>query len=530
MITINNYSEKEKSINWSDMPQAVSKNRNDVVGMFDLYGEDPDIDKTIDTWLSLLNQNTGTTMKKVSKKKPVKKAAPKKKVAKKATEKPKKRKLNKKVDVTFVDAYSEEFKLLRRFRNTIKKETLTFRQLRLLYMAFNKAVVARKVRKQAENADEFTKANAGITKLFSQVKDKNLDDEKLLKIDIENESLVNEINKFVDNTKINYAVSLLRSFIGMQGTKPATDKVERLLKRFENGIEKKRVTKDNRLYDQVKDAVKEMKEYLENPEEKIDVDMYGLSVPKCQNRVKCEGLKPSGKLKPGYKFIKGGDVVPVKKKSKDHGLNYPMVIEEETDDDLAVLDDDFETEIIDVSETIEQPEQEEKTVATVHEAKVIEHQEPTPEPPKLPSRKNSKIRNMADKSERAFEFYNVPGETGKFLQRVERKPKGSVAITLSAPKGAGKTTLMYQMMNDFAAGKNPCLFVSLEEDPESVLAEDKRNKYIDEANRPYIDEVGEINSKQELYDLIEQYDVVFIDSWQKLIRLFKILFDEGRRK
>ena len=83
MITINNYSEKEKSINWSDMPQAVSKNRNDVVGMFDLYGEDPDIDKTIDTWLSLLNQNTGTTMKKVSKKKPVKKAAPKKKVAKK---------------------------------------------------------------------------------------------------------------------------------------------------------------------------------------------------------------------------------------------------------------------------------------------------------------------------------------------------------------------------------------------------------------------------------------------------------------
>lgn len=678
MITINNYSEKEKSINWSDMPQAVAKNRNDVVGMFDLYGEDPDIDKTIDTWLSLLNQNADTTMKKVSKKKSVKKAASKLKVSKKATtvakketiedvllqsgkfrtfvprfqqmtvansdefiddvkrinkeleaipnkeqggkigdqkvyaryfslkgdthyfvldyankepygyavlngdlqmaepgylpwqeikgsrymeldfhfepgrtlnevlhsiypnEVPKpgkkkpakaKKKINKKVDVTFVDAYSEEFKLLRRFRNVIKKEKLTFKQLRLLYMAFNKAVVSRKVRKQAENADEFTKANAGITKLFSQVKDENLDDEKLLQIDIENESLVNEINKFVDGTKVNYAVTLLRSFISLQGTKPATEKVERLLKRFENGVKKNRVTKDNRLFDQVKDAIKEMKEYLDNPEEKIDVEMYGLSAPRnlCQNRIKCEGLKPSGQLKPGYKFIEGGAVVKAKKKSKDQGLNYPMAIEDEADEELAVLDD-FEPEVVELQETIEQPGHDDNAVATVHEAKVIEHQEPTPELPKLPSRKNSKIRNMADKSERTFEFYNVPGETGKFLQRVERKPKGSVAITLSAPKGAGKTTLMYQMMNDFAAGKNPSLFVSLEEDPESVLAEDKRVKYIDDANKPYIDEVGEIKNKQELYDLIEQYDIIFIDSWQKLLRLFKITFDEGLRK
>ncbi|WP_417885347.1 zincin-like metallopeptidase domain-containing protein [Zunongwangia sp.] len=245
-----------------------------------------------------------------------------------------------------------------------------------------------------------------------------------------------------------------------------------------------------------------------------------------------KALKANGRLKKGYMYAKGGEIVKVND-SKKQSVNYNyglMKPEYSQVEELAVLDD-FEPDVVEAQQTIEQSGHTNNTVSTVHEAKVIERQEPTPELPKLPSQNNNKIRNMVDKSERTFEFYNVSGETGKFLQRVEQKPKGSVDITLSAPKGAGKTTLMYQMMNDFAAGKNPSLFVSLEEDPESVLAEDKRVKYIDDANKPYIDEVGEIKSKQELYDLIEQYDIIFIDSWQKLVRKkFNIEFDEGLRK
>lgn len=34
----------------------------------------------------------------------------------------------------------------------------------------------------------------------------------------------------------------------------------------------------------------------------------------CTNRVKCKGLTAKGKLKKGYKFVKGGKVVKAKRK------------------------------------------------------------------------------------------------------------------------------------------------------------------------------------------------------------------------
>lgn len=117
----------------------------------------------------------------------------------------------------------------------------------------------------------------------------------------------------------------------MQGTSPGKEKAQRLLKRIENGIKKNKVDKTNRLYDEVKKAEKELKEYISGKDKEVEVDPYGLSVPAkgltggrvCDNRVKCEGLKKNGQLKPGYKFAKGGDVVKVRKKkveSKGTGL------------------------------------------------------------------------------------------------------------------------------------------------------------------------------------------------------------------
>jgi len=123
-------------------------------------------------------------------------------------------------------------------------------------------------------------------------------------------------------------------------------------------------------------------------------------------------------------------------------------------------------------------------------------------------------------------------QTGRFLQRVEKKPVDSVAITLDAPYGGGKTTAFWKWMNDVASGGNKVLFISLEEHPASVLYQEKFQKYIDPQNYDHLDDVGEIENKQELYDLVSGYDAVFIDSWQKLLeqvgRNFR--FDRDLRK
>lgn len=128
-------------------------------------------------------------------------------------------------------------------------------------------------------------------------------------------------------------------------------------------------------------------------------------------------------------------------------------------------------------------------------------------------------------------FFDVPGETGKFLQMVERKPVGSVVVTIDGPQGAGKTTLLYRFMNDFAGGNNRCLFLSGEEHPESFLAIEKKNKYIDLENQGNIDIIDEVSTIRELYGWIEEYDIIFIDSWQKLQRMIgNIRLDEDLRK
>jgi len=115
-------------------------------------------------------------------------------------------------------------------------------------------------------------------------------------------------------------------------------------------------------------------------------------------------------------------------------------------------------------------------------------------------------------------FFNVGGETGKFLQRVERKPRHSVVITVDGPQGAGKTTMIYQFMQDFAAPGNRCMFLSMEEHPESSLAVEKAHKFLSPCPHPRIDAYEGVDSKEKLYELVEQYDIVFIDSWQKLLR------------
>ena len=145
--------------------------------------------------------------------------------------------------------------------------------------------------------------------------------------------------------------------------------------------------------------------------------------------------------------------------------------------------------------------------------------------------KDNRIKKLSDKREQPSQFFNVAGQTGGFLQLVERKPKESVAITLDGPQGSGKTTLVWKMMNDFAAGGNELLFLSLEEHPDSFLVEDKKEDYIEDENLDSINMIGDIEDKKDFYNLVNKFDIIFIDSWQKLIEMVgKIGFDKDVRK
>lgn len=147
------------------------------------------------------------------------------------------------------------------------------------------------------------------------------------------------------------------------------------------------------------------------------------------------------------------------------------------------------------------------------------------------SLRNSLIIPMTSEPPKDVEFYKIPGEFGKFLGNVEIKPIDSVAITLDAPQGGGKTRFFYYMMNLLAGQGYKCLFVSLEEHPLSELAQAKKRQYIKPENQKIIDTIGELpNGYKDLEQLIPHYDIVFIDSWGKVNEIQKIDFDRSLRK
>jgi hypothetical protein len=106
----------------------------------------------------------------------------------------------------------------------------------------------------------------------------------------------------------------------------------------------------------------------------------------------------------------------------------------------------------------------------------------------------------------------------EFLGNMERKPKGSVAITMDSPQGSGKTRFVFQMLNAFAGSGYRSLFASLEEHPDSQLFIDKRNMYINPANYGMIDVASEeeIRTMDDLISQSQGYDVVFVDSGSKI--------------
>jgi len=138
------------------------------------------------------------------------------------------------------------------------------------------------------------------------------------------------------------------------------------------------------------------------------------------------------------------------------------------------------------------------------------------------------INHISDQNE----SFNITGDIGSFLGDIEIKPVGSVACTIDAPQGTGKTRFFFQIMNELAKNYK-VLFISLEEHPASTLFKSKVAQYIDPENQNNIDTIGELargHEKQILDDLIPQYDIVLVDSWNKIYEAARLDFDNDMRK
>lgn len=107
----------------------------------------------------------------------------------------------------------------------------------------------------------------------------------------------------------------------------------------------------------------------------------------------------------------------------------------------------------------------------------------------------------------------LSGDLGEFLGEFDRN---CYTIVLRGDKGAGKSRLLFQLINAFAHKKFRAAFLCLEMAKNSSVTMRYKKEYISRTNLKRIDITDIAPTYDELNQICKQYDVVAIDSWTKL--------------
>lgn len=265
-LTIKNYKEATKNIDFKKLPEAAQEAHKEFDSFADFYNEDKDIKEMLDNHFKIVepylkdSEKKSSAAKKVparkkttssqkSTKNVTKKAAPKR-TAKKKTAVPKKAQ-RKPIEV---DLMPLEIKVIRRYLNFHNKK-VTERQVSLLYKVIQKAATEKTIRKSSKYASEIKSISNDLIKTY---KDMN----GTCKFEVPN-SLYRKLKKIVDDYGVTPAVALIKRFINLYGNITKA-KAQRLLTTVTNSLKNGKVDKSDKEFEQVKNVQKHLHDYLES--------------------------------------------------------------------------------------------------------------------------------------------------------------------------------------------------------------------------------------------------------------------------
>jgi len=128
---------------------------------------------------------------------------------------------------------------------------------------------------------------------------------------------------------------------------------------------------------------------------------------------------------------------------------------------------------------------------------------------------------------RKVKTYKLAGELGKFLGEYDRN---RYSIVIRGDKGAGKSRLLYQLINAFASKGLRVAFLSLEMSIFGSITQKYKKEYINRKNLNRIHVTDNAPTLEQLQNLCNDYDVLAIDSWTKLLGVSQTDFDALLRK
>jgi hypothetical protein len=259
-LTIANYKEATKYIDFKKLPEAAREAHKEFDSFADFYDEDKDIKEMLDNHFRIVEPFLKDEPKKASEKKksPAPKKTAKKPAAKAKAKKPSSRKKTaaKKVKrkPNEVALMPLEIKIIKRYL-TMHGKKVSERQVSLLYKVIQKAATEKTIRKSSKYAEEVRRIGNDLATTYKEMGES-------CTFEIPG-SLHGKLKTIVDSYGVSPAVALIKRFINLYGN-ITVEKAKRLLSSIKNAKKNGKVDIGDKDYGRIIQVQKHLEDYLES--------------------------------------------------------------------------------------------------------------------------------------------------------------------------------------------------------------------------------------------------------------------------
>jgi hypothetical protein len=273
MTTIDNYYNKTELLDFSVLPETLKKGHEFVLKVtkdgssWASYHSSDAIKKTIDLYLSKLNEyinNSAKAETKQSKKEKEQKehkAVIKEAMRRQGISPETKSKTQKPAEPQpiLVERIPDELRFIRRFVN-LNEKTKTREDILRFINALQKAILEKRVRKTSVYADQIRMIQKKLIDVYNGMKAK-------IKIELKSETQ-EVLKKLLGEEKVMYSVNFIKSYINLNGKLGMKKKADQLLKRITKMVDQKKISASDPYMDKLIQITKNLETFLNTPSQK----------------------------------------------------------------------------------------------------------------------------------------------------------------------------------------------------------------------------------------------------------------------
>ncbi len=302
MITVKNYKEKAKEIDFSKLPEALQKSHKNYDVMVAHYDSNPTIKKVIDLYLKKLNETlkVSRASKKVEKPKNTNVSEKTKKVEKKPTEKkskPKKHtksKTKNKPVPKKVEDLTIEIRLIKRY-TLLNGKVKSKKQILIFLASLQTAILKKQIRKTSPFAKEIDHIQDELISLLNFF---GKNDDSIIEIYVK-ETTLKKYKEIASSQKVMPAVRYIARYNRLQGKKDVKRKADKLLKDITNAL---KTDKIHFYKNEVKEVQKALKNYVCNDTESLKIEEVELNGLVSKKKIKTGSIVASTQFTTDVKF------------------------------------------------------------------------------------------------------------------------------------------------------------------------------------------------------------------------------------